>query len=133
MRHLTRLLLVLGFAINVLLLGTILAPASVAAVNYNQDVCQQPRTGTSSVCEVNQTENPIAGPNGILTRAIKILSYVAGIAAVIMIMIAGIRYIISGGESASVAGAKDAIIYAVIGLAVVVLSQSIVIFVLNKL
>jgi len=58
---------------------------------------------------------------------------IVGIAAVIMIIVGGFRYITSGGNDASVTSAKNTILYAVIGLIVVALSQLIVRFVLGKL
>ena len=55
-----------------------------------------------------------------------------GIVAVIMIIVGGFKYITSGGESSKVSGAQSTILYAVVGLVVVVLAQIIVHFVLNK-
>lgn len=68
----------------------------------------------------------------LITVIINILSAVVGIIAVIMIIIAGLRYITSGGKQESVTGAKNTILYAVIGLVIVALAQLIVHFVLNK-
>lgn len=62
---------------------------------------------------------------------VNILSIVAGIIAVIMIIIAGIRYITSGGDSNAVGGAKTALIYALIGIAIAALAQVLVHFVLS--
>ena len=49
-----------------------------------------------------------------------------------MIIYGGFRYITSGGDSGKVTGAKNTIIYAVIGLVIVVLAQVIVKFILDK-
>ena len=57
---------------------------------------------------------------------------VVGVIAVIMIIIGGLRYITSGGDSNNTKGAKDTILYAIIGLVVVAMAQVIVKFVLNK-
>ncbi len=70
--------------------------------------------------------------NGIITNVINIFSIVVGVIAVIMIIIGGMKYITSGGESGKVTGAKNTILYAVIGLVVVALAQIIVKFVLAK-
>jgi Type IV secretion system pilin len=64
--------------------------------------------------------------------AVSLLSYVAGIAAVFMIVLSGFRYITSGGDSAKVGAAKNALIYALVGVAVVVLARVLVSFVINK-
>ena len=48
-----------------------------------------------------------------------------------MIIYAGFKYVTSGGESNSVSSAKNTLIYAIIGIIVVVLAQLIVHYVLN--
>ena len=48
-----------------------------------------------------------------------------------MIIFGGFRYITSGGNDNNVSSAKNTILYAVIGLVIVALSQFIVRFVLN--
>lgn len=70
--------------------------------------------------------------NGTVTNIINILSAIVGVIAVIMIIIAGFRYITSGGSSEQVSSAKKAIIYAVIGLAIVALAQTITQFVISQ-
>ena len=70
--------------------------------------------------------------NDTITWVINAFSIVVGIAAVIMIIVGGLRYIISGGDSGNVTSAKNTILYAIIGLVVVALSQFIVKFVLAK-
>lgn len=69
----------------------------------------------------------------IVTRAINTLSLIVGIVAVVMIMIGGLRYITSGGSDASVTSAKNTILYAIIGLIIVALSQVMVRFVLKQI
>lgn len=66
------------------------------------------------------------GLSEVLTLIINIISVIAGFAAVIMIMLGGLRYTTSGGDSSKVAGAKSTITYAIIGLVVVVFAQVIV-------
>lgn len=65
-------------------------------------------------------------------NAVKILSIIVGIVAVIMIILGGFKYITSGGDATKVASAKNTIFYAVIGLVIVALAQLIVRFVLTK-
>ena len=78
------------------------------------------------------TTNGTDKVNGIIKTIINIFSIVVGVVAVIMIIVGGFRYITSGGNDSNVAGAKNTIIYALIGLVVVALAQFIVQFVLNK-
>lgn len=68
----------------------------------------------------------------VISSVIDILSVVVGIAAVITIIVGGLKYITSSGDSSSVNSAKNTILYAMVGLAVVVLSQIIARFVLDR-
>lgn len=78
------------------------------------------------------TEDPEDAVNTIITTVINIFSLVVGVISVIMIIIGGLKYITSGGDSGNVSGAKNTILYAIIGLVVVALSQVIVRFVLQR-
>ncbi len=69
---------------------------------------------------------------GIAKKVINIFSIIVGIVAVIMIIVGGFRYVTSGGASDKVGGAKNTLIYAIIGLIIVALAQAIVLFVLNQ-
>ena len=65
--------------------------------------------------------------------ALNFLSIIVGLAAVIMIIVAGLRYVTSSGKEEGVKTAKNTILYAIIGLVVVALAQIIVRFTLSKL
>jgi len=108
--------------------------APVLAVDVTGSACKD-ITG-SAVCKDavdGQTKNPLFGPEGILTRAINVLSFVIAIIAVIVIIVAGIRFMLSQGEPQKITSARNTIIYAGVGLAVAALAQAIVQLVLNKL
>ena len=94
------------------------------------EACKQ--APDSSVCDA-KADNPLYGPNGVITKATQILGIVVGIAAVIMIIIAGFKYITSGGDPNGVNSAKNTILYAVIGLVIALSAQAIALFVLKKL
>lgn len=68
----------------------------------------------------------------IIKLAINVFSLVVGVIAVVMIIIGGLKYITSGGDSGNITGAKNTILYAIVGLVVVALAQFIVHFVLEK-
>lgn len=68
----------------------------------------------------------------IIGTVINVISFIVGVIAVIMIIIGGLRYITSGGDSNNTKGAKDTILYAIIGLVVVAMAQIIVRFVIKK-
>jgi multisubunit Na+/H+ antiporter MnhB subunit len=58
--------------------------------------------------------------------------FILGAIAVIMIVIGGIRYTTSNGDSGSIKSAKDTILYAVVGLVVAMLAYAIVNFVVQS-
>jgi succinyl-CoA synthetase beta subunit len=92
--------------------------AGIGTVNGDPANCDQPKGGGS-------VQNAI-------TVAVNILSWVVGIAAVFVVIVGGFRYITSGGDSTKVGSAKNAILYAVVGLVVVAMAQVIVRFTLKK-
>lgn len=79
----------------------------------------------------NSTATPAKPLNDTITSVVNLLSSITGVLAVIMIVYGGLRYVTSGGASDKVGNAKNIILYALIGLAVVALAQFIVKFVLN--
>lgn len=66
-----------------------------------------------------------------LQGALQIAFGILGAIAVLIIVIAAMQYVISAGDPQKVAKAKDAIIYAMVGLAVAILAFAIVTFVLD--
>src|SRR3712207_5900893 len=65
--------------------------------------------------EANRCEADAQGTedrvNSLITQIINIFSVIVGIVAVIMIIIGGLKYITSGGDSGNVTGAKNTILY----------------------
>lgn len=70
--------------------------------------------------------------NQLVATIVNLFSVLVGAVAVIMIIVGGFRYITSGGDSGNVSTAKNTILYAIVGLVIVALSQFIVKFVLAK-
>lgn len=71
-------------------------------------------------------------PFAVLRNAINIIIFAIGAISVLMVVIGGLRYVLSGGDPSGVKTAKDTILYALIGVAVAILSYSIVKFVIFK-
>lgn len=72
----------------------------------------------------------VASP--IVKSLINTFSIVVGAVAVVMMIVGGFRLITSGGDADGTKKARNTILYAALGLAVVVLAQSIVYFVFRK-
>jgi len=75
----------------------------------------------------------VTGSGGVFESATNALLYIIGAVSIIMIIVGGIRYVISNGAAEKITAAKNTILYAVIGLAIALLSYAIVNFVLNSL
>ena len=78
---------------------------------------------------------PIAlfGDSGIFTQISDTLLFVVGALSVMMLIVGGIRYVISGGNTASVTAAKNTVLYAIVGLVVSLLAYASINFVLTTL
>jgi uncharacterized membrane protein len=99
-----------------------------ACVGANLNITTDPKVGA---CE-DINKNGASAANQLVKEIIDIISAVTGILAVIMIIFAGFRYVTSGGSDEAIKGAKNTIIYAIVGLVVVAFAQIIVHFVLAK-
>ena len=71
--------------------------------------------------------------NHTIGVAINFLSFAVGLIAVIMLIVGGIKFALAGGDSNSANNARNTVFYALIGLAIAVLAQIIVHFVLFRL
>ena len=68
----------------------------------------------------------------IVKPTINIILWVVGVSAVIVIIVAGLKYVTSAGNPSAISSAKTTILYAVIGLVIAILAYAIVNFVLNS-
>lgn len=73
------------------------------------------------------------GDTGVFKQVTNTILYIVGIIAVIMLIIGGIRYVVSGGDSKKVTDAKNTVLYAIIGLVIAFLAFAIVNFVISAL
>jgi hypothetical protein len=89
-------------------------------------------TAATDCAGTGGADDPSAKVNNLIRQIINIFSVIVGIVAVIMIIYGGFKYITSGGDSGNVTGAKNTILYAIIGLIIVALAQFIVRFILQK-
>ena len=73
------------------------------------------------------------GDNGVFRQVTNVILYIAGVVAVIMLIVGGIKYVVSGGDSKKVTDAKNTVLYAIIGLVICFLAFAIVNFVIASL
>ncbi|MDB5170383.1 MAG: rane protein of unknown function [Candidatus Saccharibacteria bacterium] len=88
---------------------------------------------SSAVCVSKDSGDPISGSNGILLKITNIIAYIAGAAAVIVIILGGLRYVTSNGDSNNVASAKITATGALIGLAIIIVARSLINYLVNRL
>ena len=113
------------------LCGSVLAAPAYAEC----DASSIGETGLSGSAEcakgTGQSEN-LTGESGVFRTVTNILLFIIGAVAVIMLVIGGIRYTISGGDSNQVTAAKNTILYAIIGIVVAILAFAAVNFVIGS-
>jgi hypothetical protein len=80
--------------------------------------------------------DPVLGTNGnggIIMTIANLIAWLAGAIAVIMMIFAAFRIVKSSGDSGKVTQARETILYALVGLVVIVLARIIVGLVISKL
>ncbi|MFI5212823.1 MAG: hypothetical protein ACHQTE_02585 [Candidatus Saccharimonadales bacterium] len=114
--------------------GLLSAPAAnaVAASTCNgNDISGGISAGAD--CSKGTGQNTdLFGPSGIFRTVTNVLLFIIGAISVIMLIIGGIRYVVSGGDSSAVTGAKNTILYAIVGIVVALLAYALVNFVLTS-
>jgi hypothetical protein len=128
-----KLTILLIGACSAFVLAGSLAPAMASAqTDPFKDICAQGGTGSSSVCHATGANN-LSGSNGLLIKVTNIFAFVTGVAAVFVIMIGGFMYVTANGDAGKASGGKNAVLFAAIGLVVVVVGRAIIGFVVSKI
>lgn len=107
----------------------------VVPVAAQDPLCNDPAFSSANTeyCADQGGGNPIVGPDGILTGATELLATIAGVAAVIVVVVAGLLFAISAGDPGKANKARNAIIYALVGLVIAIMARTIVVWVLTQL
>jgi len=120
--------LVLSLALLIVPAITFAAPVVAAPID---DACGGLNLANPDLGACNKASSD-SGFKSIIKTVINVLTIVVGAVSVVMIIIGGFRYVVSNGDSNSVSGAKNTIMYAVVGLVIALSAQLIVAFVINK-
>ncbi len=134
-------------AIVLLMLCVLATSRPAAAYDIFQGAqCSSGDNSQSVACKTqaeqstNGNPDPLTGPNGLLARITNIVAFVAGAAAIIVIIVSALRFITSGSDISTgsrtdtdVEDARRSLIGAVIGLIVIVLARTLIVFIINKL
>jgi hypothetical protein len=122
-----------------LIIGSFLAFVAVLspiATTPTYAACDDTNLSASSgitCAQGNDVPVTLFGEGSIFTTIVNVLLFVIGAISVIMLIIGGIRYTISAGDSGNVTSAKNTIMYAIIGLVVAFLAFAIVNWVLGAI
>lgn len=109
----------------------IFAPLSpVAAVDVFQN-CTGANADTT-ICKASKTDK-LFGAGGLWNRILSTFTFIIGAIAVLMIIIGGLRYVLSAGDATTLTSAKNTILYAAVGLVLAALANAIVNFVLTNI
>lgn len=96
-------------------------------------VCNNGKASRSTVCRDRQeSSNPLTGKDGLIIKIARIVGVIAGAAAVIIIIISGLRYVLSAGDTKQATDSRNALLYSLIGLVIIVIAESIISFVINR-
>lgn len=117
--------LVLGFSF--------VAPTVALADCDTSAIASDPLQGGADCAQGTGTANNLFGAGGIFQTITNILLFLIGAIAVIMLIIGGVRYVISGGDQTHVTAAKNTILYAIVGIVVAFLAYAAVNFVTTQL
>lgn len=115
--------------------GLILMPAVVLAGPQDESSSKALCEGAGGKWNASANTCDRAGTRSfpeVLSSITDLLLFIVGAIAVVVIIVGGIRYATSGGDQNAVTGAKNTILYAVIGLVVAFLAYAVVKFVTGQ-
>lgn len=126
-KSLQSLLIVPVLALGVSAVVPAIQPTTAHAV-FEQSL----QDGANASKSEDQPDSLFEGDNAIFRTIVNVLLFIIGAISVIMLIIGGIRYVVSGGDSSAVTAAKNTILYAVIGIIVALLAYALVNFVIGS-
>jgi tellurite resistance protein TehA-like permease len=114
------------FALTALLAPVLYtAPAFADVADNKSSVCAgvEATGGTCSNADTNSKR-----VTSLVSTLINVLSWIVGVAAFIVVILGGLFYVLSAGDPQKATKARQAIIYALVGLVIVALAQTIIRF-----
>lgn len=109
------------------------AAAPVASVYAAKDIDDAKTEVQEEACKNVKNCNEANPLGGIFQLIANVMLFLVGAVAVIMLIIGGFRYVTSNGDAGAIKGAKDTIMYAIIGIVVAFLAYAAVNFVVTQL
>lgn len=87
---------------------------------------------TISPQDVN-VDTPVAANDATVQGVLGLVYFIAGVVCVVMIVIGGVRYTLSRGEAQQVEGGRNNILFALIGLLIVIMAAAITQLIFDRL
>ncbi len=126
-KSLRGLLIVPVLALGISFVAPVFQPVDANAQTFDKGL----REGADSAQGKDQ-QSELFGDSGVFKTITNVLLFIIGAISVIMLIIGGIRYVVSGGDSTAVTSAKNTILYAVVGIVVAILAYALVNFVITS-
>ena len=122
--------IVIAAVLAVAFISVSLAPSALAAncMSGGVDIT----SGKDCAKGTGVQENLFTGTDPLFQTVTNVLLFLIGAVSVIMLIVGGLRYVLSNGDSSAVTSAKNTILYAVIGIIVALLAYAIVNFVVGS-
>jgi len=131
-KSLQSLLIVPLLALGASVALPVLQPAGDAYAQECTDDAAGGLAGGAGCAQGDDQADNLFGESGIFQTITNVLLFIIGAISVIMLIIGGIRYVVSGGDQAAVTSAKNTILYAVVGIVVAILAYALVNFVISS-
>lgn len=116
-----------------LVLGLALVTPNVVHAQNCTDVSAGGISNGADCAKPSGAATNLFGDGSIFNTVTNILLFLIGAISVVMLIIGGIRYVVSGGDQGAVTSAKNTILYAIIGIVVAFLAFAAVRFVTDQL
>lgn len=116
-----------------LLAGIGIMVLGVASLAHATDVVSCDGLPADQCKLVSENKLDYTSKSNIVWNVVQFLFIALGGVSVIMIIVGGIQYTTSQGDSGAVQKAKNTIMYAVIGLVVALIATTVVTFIINKI
>lgn len=133
-KKLQTLITAIGLTAFLVAPGVLLTSTSAyAQTTVNPELCKGINYASNSEgddCGDGEADESV---RNIIQTIIDVASIIVGAVSVIMIIIGGLRYITSSGDSGNITAAKNTIVYAIVGLVIVIFAQTIVRFVVDRI
>ena len=115
----------------IIALGLAAMPMAASAVCDTTTLTLQGGINCAAPAETQGTS--LFATGGLFQKIANTLIFIVGAVAVIMLIIGGLRYVLSAGDSKNVTAAKDTILYAIVGIVVALLSFALIQFVVGQI